>query len=700
METEGADEGEMEDGMLLERSDKGPSRAFRRTFSQEKAAIRKLPLVGSIVFVTPGQKCRPNSPGSETGEKPLGDKRNKLRLCGPRSEAGKDKTWRRNHAVLAFLTLLLLLQTHYHLPSRGLPLYADKRRWASMSALANSPARSSSLHAPFSSERLSPLSSVRAPLEKRRSRADFHRQSLSMTGKTPKNKAEPACCLLSPWTSLDSYRNPIRQLHELGGEKRDSGVESSSRSSPYSRSSVDSFSSSRSPGTASWLSSRCRRGSTLLLRPFSAASSPGFAFQFLPLTTPDGVSPSASRARLPSSFLLASSPATSSHTSGPASRFASSRRCQSLLSRSFSALCSSPSDVSSDDASSSTALSFPVLRRIVPGHVSPSRSVGAGIDKPHYAEEDDRRANAKREAMLSAELHLRRCEGDKMKARLARFHPVAEREMEWTKPQAEIEGIRRACEVTREVLQVAVDFVKDFCAHSSAPLTTEDIDRVVHEEAVKRGAYPSPLRYSNFPKSVCTSTNEIVCHGIPDDRPLQRGSICSIDVSCFLDGFHGDCARTVPIGGFESLSPPLRRLLVSAREATLEGIRVCAPGRRLSVIGDAIEEFLTRRGYSTIHDFCGHGIGRNFHEEPFVLHASNNMPGRMLPGMCFTIEPVVCMGGTDFTTWPDKWTIATTDGKPTAQFEHTVLITDTGVEVLTGCPDGEKDMLELAKEVF
>ncbi|CBZ50698.1 putative methionine aminopeptidase [Neospora caninum Liverpool] len=350
-------------------------------------------------------------------------------------------------------------------------------------------------------------------------------------------------------------------------------------------------------------------------------------------------------------------------------------------------------------ASSPEAPSCPVLRPINPGHVSPQRQVAPGVVKPHYAEEDEGRAKAKREAMLNEELQLRRREDAAMKASLSRFQPVAEREMEWVKPPTEIEGVRRACEVTAEVLQVAVDFVKDFCATSAAALTTEDIDRVVHEAAMKRGAYPSPLRYSNFPKSVCTSTNEIVCHGIPDDRPLQRGSICSIDVSCFLDGFHGDCARTVPIGGFESLSPALRRLLACAREATLEGVRVCAPGRRLSVIGEAIEEFLTRRGYRTIHDFCGHGIGRNFHEEPFVLHASNNMPGRMLPGMCFTIEPVVCMGGTDFTTWPDKWTIATTDGKPTAQFEHTVLITDTGVEVLTGCPDGEKDMLELTRDV-
>ncbi|RQX67713.1 methionine aminopeptidase [Toxoplasma gondii CAST] len=697
METEGLDEGEMEDGMLLERNDKDPSRVFRRTLPQEKAAIRKLSLVGNTVSVTPGQ-CRPNSSGSVTGAKPLGDKRNNLRLGGPRREAEKGKTWRRKHAVLAFLILLFMFQTPYYLASHGLPLDADKRRWASMSALANAPAHSSSLHARFSSERLSPLASVCASLDRRRSRADFHRQSLSKTGKAPKNKAEPAWCLLSPWTSLASYGNPIRQSHKMRGKKRDSGLEFSSWSSAFSRGSVDSFSPSRSSGTTSRSSCRCRRGSILLLRPVSAAFSPGFAFQFLPLTACDGVSP-ASQARLPSSVLRASSPAAPSHSSGPSSFFASSWRRPSLFPRSFSALCSSP-DVSSDNASSSTELSFPVLRRIVPGRVSPSLSVGAGIVKPHYAEEDDGRAKAKREAMLSAELQLRRCEGDEMKARLARFHPVAEREMEWIKPQAEVEGVRRACEVTREVLQVAVDFVKGVCAQSSAPLTTEDIDRVVHEETMKRGAYPSPLRYCNFPKSVCTSTNEIVCHGIPDDRPLQRGSICSIDVSCFLDGFHGDCARTVPIGGFESLSPPLRRLLVSAREATLEGIRVCAPGRRLSVIGDAIEEFLTRRGYSTIHDFCGHGIGRNFHEEPFVLHASNNMPGRMLPGMCFTIEPVVCMGGTDYTTWPDKWTIATTDGKPTAQFEHTVLITDTGVEVLTDCPDGETDMLELAKEVF
>ncbi|PFH32329.1 methionine aminopeptidase [Besnoitia besnoiti] len=340
------------------------------------------------------------------------------------------------------------------------------------------------------------------------------------------------------------------------------------------------------------------------------------------------------------------------------------------------------------------------LRPVGPGTVSGPLPVPAGVPKPFYAETDLERANAKREAAQSEETRVRRREEDLMRARLARFGPVAERELEWVKPPAEIEGVRRACEVAAEVLQVAVDFVKDFGAGTpEAPLTTDAIDRVVHEATIARGAYPSPLRYSDFPKSVCTSTNEIVCHGIPDDRPLQRGSICSIDVSCFVDGFHGDCARTVAIGGAGALSQALRRLLVTAREATLEGIRACAPGRKLSVIGEAIDAFLTRRGCRTIPVFCGHGIGRNFHEEPFVLHAANEMPGRMLPGMCFTIEPVVCVGGTDFTTWPDKWTIATTDGQPTAQFEHTVLITDTGVEILTGCPDGDKDMEELAKDV-
>ncbi|PHJ23305.1 methionine aminopeptidase [Cystoisospora suis] len=325
--------------------------------------------------------------------------------------------------------------------------------------------------------------------------------------------------------------------------------------------------------------------------------------------------------------------------------------------------CSRPTSAVPSCASSEHICT--ALPRVVKGHVSPTRKVPAHIPRPPYGIADPKLADAKRAAIENEELRLRRaCEGE-MRQRLEPFLPVTEKEMEWVKPAKEIEGVRRACEVAAEVLQIAVDYVQDSTGDPGGPLlTTEAIDQVVHEATIARGAYPSPLLYSDFPKSVCTSTNEIICHGIPDDNPLQRGSICSIDVSCFVDGFHGDCARTVAIGGEDSLTPALKRLLSTAQEAVIEGVRACKPGRRLSVIGETIENYLRKEGYRTIPYFCGHGIGRNFHEEPFILHTPNSMPGRMLPGMCFTIEPVVCSGGTDFFIWPDKWTVQATDGSP------------------------------------
>jgi methionyl aminopeptidase len=241
--------------------------------------------------------------------------------------------------------------------------------------------------------------------------------------------------------------------------------------------------------------------------------------------------------------------------------------------------------------------------------------------------------------------------------------------------------------------------------------TTNAIDEAVHEQTIAARAvslalfldyayiaratprgfshtlfcvqYPSPLNYSNFPKSVCTSINDVVCHGIPDDRPLEDGDIINIDVSVFLDGFHGDTSRTFLVGEVDVEG----RLLVSATERILqECIDICAPGVPFNKIGATISEFCDSNGYDTVHEFCGHGVGREFHQLPTIYHYANSAAGTMQEGMVFTIEPMLTEGTRKFTILSDGWTAATEDGKRSAQFEHTVLITAEGAQVLTIAP--------------
>lgn len=248
------------------------------------------------------------------------------------------------------------------------------------------------------------------------------------------------------------------------------------------------------------------------------------------------------------------------------------------------------------------------------------------------------------------------------------------------KTGAEIEGMRLAGRLASEVLDHLTPYVK-------AGVTTEEIDRIAHEYIVNvQGAVPAPLNYAPpgykpYPKSICTSINHVICHGIPNDRPLKNGDILNIDVTVIKDGFHGDTSRMFIIG---EASIQARRLCQITYEAMWRGIMKVKPGARLGDIGHAIQTFAENAGYSVVREFCGHGIGRKFHEEPQVLHYGRPGTGEeLVPGMTFTIEPMINAGRREIREMPDGWTIVTKDRSLSAQWEHTVLVTDTGVEVLT-----------------
>ena len=248
------------------------------------------------------------------------------------------------------------------------------------------------------------------------------------------------------------------------------------------------------------------------------------------------------------------------------------------------------------------------------------------------------------------------------------------------KPCAEedIPRMRVAGRIAREVLDTAIRMAQP-------GVTTAEIDAVVHKETLARNAYPSPLNYHGYPKSCCTSINEIICHGIPDTTKLQAGMIINIDVTCYHDGVHGDCSETIFVGGMGACDPKVQDLVLTTYECWQAAINICKPGVKYSEIGGIIEDIIKPKGYSSVKEFCGHGIGRVFHAAPNVLHYKNAQRlGTMAAGHTFTIEPMICMGSARPVNWPDNWTAATADGMPTAQFEHTLLITESGVEAMTG----------------
>lgn len=239
----------------------------------------------------------------------------------------------------------------------------------------------------------------------------------------------------------------------------------------------------------------------------------------------------------------------------------------------------------------------------------------------------------------------------------------------------EQEGVRLASRLGREVL--------DEAARAIAPgVTTDEIDRVVHEACIERDCYPSPLGYYRFPKSCCTSVNEVVCHGIPDQRPLVNGDICNVDVTVYHRGFHGDLNETFLVG--TAVSEQKRKLIQCTYECIQHAIAIVQPGVKFREIGNVIQKHANANGFSVVRRYCGHGIHRLFHTAPNVPHyAKNKTVGVMKAGNTFTIEPMINAGTHADDQWPDGWTAVTADGRPSAQFEQTLLVTPTGCEVLT-----------------
>lgn len=229
--------------------------------------------------------------------------------------------------------------------------------------------------------------------------------------------------------------------------------------------------------------------------------------------------------------------------------------------------------------------------------------------------------------------------------------------------------------------QAAAEVLSAVGAAVAPGVTTDELDALAHEECIKRGGYPSPLNYHGYPKSLCTSVNEVICHGIPDSRPLVDGDIVNLDVTIFLDGVHGDTNATFAVGQVDEAS---QRLIEVTRQCLDGGIAAVTPGRPLSDIGQAIEDIAYRHRYSVVRAFVGHGIGETFHAEPQVLHYYDPETRTIMqPGMTFTIEPMIAMGTWRHLVWDDGWTAVTADGRRTAQFEHTLVVTRDGADVLT-----------------
>jgi methionyl aminopeptidase len=244
------------------------------------------------------------------------------------------------------------------------------------------------------------------------------------------------------------------------------------------------------------------------------------------------------------------------------------------------------------------------------------------------------------------------------------------------KTPEQIEGIRRSGVVNTGVL----DYVAE---HIKAGMSTLEIDQMVYDYTVKHGAIPAPLNYEGFPKSVCTSINEVVCHGIPcEDDILEEGDIINVDVSTILDGYYSDASRMFVIG---KTDPEKQRLVDVAKECLLVGMEAAKPFGFVGDIGNAIQRHAHKNGFTVVRDLCGHGVGLEFHEEPDVEHFGRKGTGMLLvPGMVFTIEPMINMGGWEvFVDEEDDWTVVTEDELPSAQWEHTFVMTENGLEILT-----------------
>ena len=279
---------------------------------------------------------------------------------------------------------------------------------------------------------------------------------------------------------------------------------------------------------------------------------------------------------------------------------------------------------------------------LTPGQPTPIRGVPQKIARPEYAWKDSVREN------------------------------IGE---PWVQDAETIEKMREASRIAAEALREAGAAV--------APgVTTDEIDRVAHEYMLDHGAYPSTLGYRHFPKSCCVSLNEIICHGIPDTTVIEDGDIVNIDVTAFKNGVHGDTNATFLAG---NVSEEHRLLVERTKKAMWRGIKAVKPGREINVIGRVIEAYAKRFGYNVVQDFTGHGVGPTFHNGLVVLHYENPRAHTELlePGMTLTIEPMINLGGLDYEIWDDGWTVQTKDRQWSAQFEHTLVVTEDGYEVLT-----------------
>ena len=232
--------------------------------------------------------------------------------------------------------------------------------------------------------------------------------------------------------------------------------------------------------------------------------------------------------------------------------------------------------------------------------------------------------------------------------------------------------------VASRVAAQALDAVE---AAIAPGVTTDELDRVGHDFLIANGAYPSTLGYKGYPKSLCSSVNEVICHGIPDDRPLADGDIVNIDITAYIDEVHGDNNKTYLVGNVDQES---RLLVERTHEATMRAIRAVKPGRQINVIGRVIESYAKRFGYGVVRDFTGHGVGPAFHDGLIIPHYDDPRFDTVIkPGMTFTIEPMLTLGTAEWDMWEDGWTVTTQDKSRTAQFEHTLLVTDEGAEILT-----------------
>lgn len=278
--------------------------------------------------------------------------------------------------------------------------------------------------------------------------------------------------------------------------------------------------------------------------------------------------------------------------------------------------------------------------KLIPGKLTPLRAVPASIPRPEYV---GRPGPAPHQG------------GDK-------YNPET------------ITRIRKASKIAAQALEVVL-------TNAKPGMTTDDLDRIGHEFLISQNAYPSTLGYRGFPKSLCSSMNEVICHGIPDDTVLEDGDLLNIDISAYIDGVHGDTNGTVLVG---EGTQELEDLVTRTKEAMLRGINAAMPGRQVNIIGRAIETYAKRFNYGVVKEFTGHGVGTSFHTGLIIPHYDEPEYDTLIEvGMVFTVEPMITLGTADWDMWQDDWTVTTKDKQHTAQFEHTILITEDGPEILT-----------------